>query len=124
MDRVSRHLLRLVISCRKLSAEVSVPQTEAIVAMATSSEPEFALPQRALLARNPSKKILWNPETAARVGEILAQRLLAIGVDEVSVDHGEELARPPHWRRSVSPFFESVQRSGVRIEGAEKLRWP
>lgn len=124
MDRSSRHLLRLVISCRKLSAEVSAPQTQAIVAMAATTEPEFALRQRALLSRNPSAKLLWNSATAARVGEILAQRLRAIGVDGVSVDLDQELARPPHWRRSVSPFFEAVQRSGVRIEDADKLQWP
>ncbi|KAJ4757994.1 Ribosomal L18p/L5e family protein [Rhynchospora pubera] len=121
MDRASRHLLRLVVSCRKLSAEVSSPHSQTIIAMATSTEPEFALKQRALLARNPSSKLLWTPRTAVRVGEILANRLLGLGIDGVTVDLDEELARPPHWRRSLSPFFESVQRSGVRIDGAEKL---
>ncbi|KAJ1703697.1 hypothetical protein LUZ63_003476 [Rhynchospora breviuscula] len=120
--RASRHLLRLVVSCRKLSAEVSSPHSQTIVAMATSTEPEFALKQRALLARNPSSKVLWTPRSAARVGEILANRLLGLGIEGVSVDLDVELARPPHWRRSLSPFFESVQRSGVRIDGAEKLR--
>jgi hypothetical protein len=124
MERSSLHLLRLVVSCRKLSAEIYPPQTQTIVAMATSTEPEFAPRQRALQARNPSAKLLWSPATAARIGEILSQRLLAIGVYGVSVDIDEELSRPPHWRRSISPFFESFQRSGVRIDGAEKLQWP
>ncbi|KAJ4798860.1 Ribosomal L18p/L5e family protein [Rhynchospora pubera] len=92
MDRASRHLLRLVVSCRKLSAEVSSPHSQTIIAMATSTEPEFALKQRALLARNPSSKLLWTPRTAVRVGEILANRLLGLGIDGVTVDLDEELA--------------------------------
>ncbi|XP_020099484.1 uncharacterized protein LOC109717929 [Ananas comosus] len=108
MERAPQHLLRVVLSCRRITAEVTAPapRSEAIVAMASSSEPEFAAAER------------------ARLGERLAARLRELGVARVRLDLDEELARPPHHRRPLSSLFLSVQRAGVRVDGADELRWP
>ncbi|KAK9289115.1 hypothetical protein L1049_017588 [Liquidambar formosana] len=116
-----QHLLRLVLSCRKITAQVTNPTTSSIVAMASSSEQEFVTHYRAKLARFPRFHNFWDAKTASRVGEKLGFRLREIGVSGVDIDLREELSRPIHHRRMVIPFFDSVKRSGVVVAGAEKL---
>nr|CAD1832222.1 unnamed protein product [Ananas comosus var. bracteatus] len=96
MERAPQHLLRVVLSCRRITAEVTAPapRSEAIVAMASSSEPEFAAAERARLGRFPRSRSLWDARVAARVGERLAARLRELGVARVRLDLDEELARP------------------------------
>ncbi|KAG9447069.1 hypothetical protein H6P81_013197 [Aristolochia fimbriata] len=115
-------LLRLLVSCRRITAQVTNPKTAAIVAMASSSEQEFLPEYRARLNRIPRSHNFWDPKTASRVGEKLGFRLREIGVRGVEIDVEEELSRPLHYRRSIISLFDSVERSGVRVAGAENLR--
>ncbi|KAM4113929.1 hypothetical protein ACJW30_04G032100 [Castanea mollissima] len=115
------HQLRLVLSCRKLTAQVTQPTTASIIAMASSSEQEFVPLYRARLNRFPRHHRLWDSRTAARVGDKLALRLQDIRVSAVSIDVQEELSRPLHLRQLVFPLFDSVRRAGVLVHGAEKL---
>ncbi|KAB1210412.1 hypothetical protein CJ030_MR6G007163 [Morella rubra] len=118
----NRHLLRLVLSCRKLTAQVTNPSTSSIVAMASSSEQEFLPSYRARLNRLPRRQNrLWDSKDAARIGEKLALRLCDIGVSAVAINLHEELTRPVHHRKMVLPLFDSVRRAGVTVDGAEKL---
>ncbi|XP_059630469.1 uncharacterized protein LOC132273527 [Cornus florida] len=117
------HLLRLVLSCRKIIAQVTNPRTESIVAMASSSEQEFAAQYRAKLNRFPRSHNFWDARVASRVGEKLGFRLKEMGISEVDIDTGEELLRPIHHRRMVIPLFDSVKRAGVSVAGAEKLEF-
>ncbi|KAM4106022.1 hypothetical protein ACB094_04G035600 [Castanea mollissima] len=80
------HQLRLVLSCRKLTAQVTQPTTASIIAMASSSEQEFVPLYRARLNRFPRHHRLWDSRTAARVGDKLALRLQDIRVSAVSID--------------------------------------
>ncbi|KAG1363708.1 Ribosomal L18p/L5e family protein [Cocos nucifera] len=118
------HLLRLVLSCRKITAQVTLPRTETIVAMASSSEQEFVAQQRTRLGRFPRSRSEWDARVAARIGEKLGLRLKEAGVSAVQIDLAEELSRPPHYRRSLASLFGSIQRAGVHVAGAEKLQWP
>ncbi|KAL4632401.1 hypothetical protein ACB092_04G047500 [Castanea dentata] len=115
------HQLRLVLSCRKLTAQVTQPTTASIIAMASSSEQEFIPLYRARLNRFPRHHRLWDSRTAARVGDKLALRLQDIRVSAVSIDVQEELSRPLHLRQLVLPLFDSVRRAGVLVHAAEKL---
>ncbi|KAF8393885.1 hypothetical protein HHK36_020083 [Tetracentron sinense] len=117
------HLLRLVLSCRKVTAQVTNPRTDSIVAMASSSEQEFVAQYRAKLNRLPRSHNLWDSKIASRVGEKLGFRLKEIGVSDVEIDLHEELARPIHYRKMVIPLFDSVKRAGVGVSGADKLEW-
>ncbi|KAJ4954537.1 hypothetical protein NE237_011320 [Protea cynaroides] len=117
----SHHLLRLVLSCRKITAQVTSPSTDSIVAMASSSEQEFVAQYRTMLNRFPRSHSFWDARIASRVGEKLAFRLKEIGVSDVEIDLHEELSRPVHYRRMVMPLFDSVKRTGVCVSGAEKL---
>ncbi|OVA09317.1 hypothetical protein BVC80_897g22 [Macleaya cordata] len=116
-----QHLLRLILSCRKITAQVTNPKTDSIVAMASSSEQEFMAQYRAKLNRIPRSQKLWDAKIASRVGEKLGFRLKEIGVSDVQIDLHEELSRPIHHRKMVFPFFDSVKHTGVCIDGAEKL---
>ncbi|CAH9131452.1 unnamed protein product [Cuscuta epithymum] len=116
-----RHLLRLVLSCRKITAQVTHPQTASIIAMASSAEQEFAAQHRAKLNRFPRSHNFWDSKIAARVGEKLGHRLNEAGVLQVEIDHREELARPIHHRKMVSPLFDAVKRAGIGLAGGEKL---
>ncbi|XP_039122759.1 uncharacterized protein LOC120259250 [Dioscorea cayenensis subsp. rotundata] len=119
------HMLRLVLTCRKITAEVMIPRTGAIVAMASSGEQEFVQQHRArLFSRFPRSRSIWDARDAARVGEKLGLRLRGAGVDVVEVDLDLELSRPPHYRRPLASLFLSVQQAGVRVAGADKLKWP
>ncbi|KAK2970069.1 hypothetical protein RJ640_006542 [Escallonia rubra] len=69
------HLLRLVLSCRKITAQVTHPRTESIVAMASSSEQEFMAQYRAKLNRFPRSHNYWDAKIASRIGEKLGFRL-------------------------------------------------
>uniref|UniRef100_A0A2N9IM02 Uncharacterized protein n=1 Tax=Fagus sylvatica TaxID=28930 RepID=A0A2N9IM02_FAGSY len=115
------HLLRLVLSCRKLTAQVTQPSTASIIAMASSSEQEFVPLYRARLNRFPRQTRFWDSKVAARVGDKLAFRLHEIRISTVSIDLHEELSRPLHLRQLVLPLFDSVRRAGVVVDGAEKL---
>jgi hypothetical protein len=126
MEKSRHHLLRLVLSCRKRTAEVMAPppSESSIVAMASSCEPEFAAEQRARLDRFPRSRSAWDARVAARVGEKLAFRLREIGIADLIVDLDVELSRPHHYRRPLASLFRSVEQGGVRVGGADKLRWP
>ncbi|KAL2234106.1 uncharacterized protein LOC105179903 [Sesamum indicum] len=115
------HLLRLILSCRKITAQVTCPSTHSIVAMASSTEQEFAKEYRAKLNRFPRANIFWDSKTASRIGDKIAVRLRETGVSSVRIDVQEELSRPLHYRKMVGPFFDSVKRSGITIDGAEGL---
>ncbi|MQL94200.1 hypothetical protein Taro_026856 [Colocasia esculenta] len=126
MAAAAAHLLRLVVSCRKIAAEVTGPAAaDAIVAMASSSEQEFAAEYRARLNRFPRSRSYWDGRVAARVGEKLAARLRQIGVSAVAVvGPGVESPLPAHHRRPAASLFDSLERAGVRVSGAEGLRDP
>ncbi|XP_022929860.1 uncharacterized protein LOC111436340 [Cucurbita moschata] len=115
------HLLRLVLSCRKITAQVTNPDTSTIIAMASSSEQEFVAYNRSKLHRFPRSNNFWDSKIASRVGEKLGHRLKEIGVSDVRIDLAEELSRPVSYRNRVLPLFDSVRRSGVAVNGAEKL---
>ncbi|XAR48713.1 hypothetical protein NMG60_11031617 [Bertholletia excelsa] len=115
-----QHLLQLVLSSRKITAQVTNSRTESIVAMASSSEQEFAAQYRAKLNRFPRSHDFWDSKVASRVGEKLGLRLREIGVLDVEIDLREETLQPIR-RRMVSPLIDSVKRAGVNVAGAEKL---
>lgn len=116
------HVLKLVVSCRKIAAQVTNPKTESIVAMASSSEQEFLAQHRARLNRFPRPRNLWDARAASRVGEKLGFRLREIGVSGVEIDPQEELSRPIYYRRMVRLLFDSVERTGIQVSGAEMLQ--
>ncbi|PON88685.1 Ribosomal L18p/L5e family protein [Trema orientale] len=117
----TNHLLRLALSCRKITAHVTNPSTSSIVAMASSSEQEFVAQYRAKLNRFPRSHSFWDAKIASRVGEKLGFRLREIGVTAVQIDLREELSRPAQHRIKLSSLFDSVRRAGVAVAGAEKL---
>lgn len=121
MEGQHHHLLRLVLSCRKITAQVTSATTESIVAMASSSESEFIPQYRAKLNRFPRSHNFWDAKIASRVGEKLGLRLRDIGVSDVQIDLREELSRPVYHRRMIMPLFDSVRRAGISVSGAEKL---
>ncbi|CAL9037803.1 uncharacterized protein LOC103993466 [Musa acuminata AAA Group] len=117
------HLLRLVMSCRKITAEVIAPQSSTIVAMASSDEPEFLTLNRARINRFAPTRLLWDARVAARVGEKLGIRLREIGVSNIEIDP-LEFSRAPHLRRPAASLFDSVERAGICVAGSDKLHWP
>ncbi|KAB5548432.1 hypothetical protein DKX38_011838 [Salix brachista] len=121
MSRNQQHLLRLVLSCRKITAQVTNPTNSTIIAMASSSEQESFLS----IYRNTSLSVFsrqtWDSKTASRVGEKLGFRLKEIGVNNICIDLNEELSRPIHYRKRVLPLFDSVKRVGIEVDGVEKL---
>ncbi|XP_061367299.1 uncharacterized protein LOC133310391 [Gastrolobium bilobum] len=118
------HLLQLVLSCRKITAQVKNTTTSSIIAMASSSEQEFVAYYRAQLNRFPRSQRFWDAKVASRVGEKLGFRLREIGVTGVQIDPREEQSRPVHYRMMVSPLFYSIKRAGVQVSGADKLDLP
>ncbi|XP_077228961.1 ribosomal L18p/L5e family protein [Tasmannia lanceolata] len=118
----SPHLLKLMLSCRKITAQVTSPRTDSIVAMASSSEQEFLPQYRAKLNRFPRSHNFWDAKIASRIGEKLGLRLKEIGVSDVEIDLEEELSRPTHYKIMVISVFDSVKRMGIRVSGAEKLQ--
>lgn len=119
----NQHLLRLVLSCRKITAHVTSPVDSSIIAMASSTEQEFLAHNRAKLNcfPRPFHAGLWDARIASRVGEKLGLRLKEIGITDVEIDLTEELSRPIRHRQMVLPLFDSVRRFGVAVDGAEKL---
>ncbi|XP_009792532.1 uncharacterized protein LOC107781931 [Nicotiana tabacum] len=117
----SRHLLRLRLSCRKITAQVTTTTTDTIVAMASSSEQEFAAQCKARLNRVPRFRNLWDAKISSRVGEKLGDRLNEVKVYNVEIDVEEEVNRPVHYRKMVAPLFESVKGKGIAVVGADKL---
>ncbi|KAI3920282.1 hypothetical protein MKW92_032643 [Papaver armeniacum] len=121
MTTAHHHLLRLILSCRKITAQVTSCKTNSIVAMASSSEQEFMAQYRAKLNRVPRSKNLWDSKVACRVGEKLGLRLNELGICDVQIDLHEELSRPIHHKKMVMSLFDSVKLTGVCVYGAEKL---
>lgn len=115
----NHHVLQLVVSCRKITAQVTNTTTSSIIAMASSSEQEFAAHYRSKLNRFPRSYRLWDGRVASRVGEKLGFRLREIGVTGVQIDPQEELSRPLHYRTMVSPLFDSIKRAGVDVSGPD-----
>ncbi|PHU08408.1 hypothetical protein BC332_20268 [Capsicum chinense] len=115
------HLLRLLLSCRKITAQVTTSTTNTIITMASSSEQEFAKLCKAKLNRVPRCRNLWDSKIASRVGEKLGDRLNEVGVCKVEIDVEEEINRPVHYRKMVKPLFDSVKFKGITVSGAEKL---
>ncbi|OAY37674.1 uncharacterized protein LOC110627071 [Manihot esculenta] len=121
MSANHQHMLRLVLSCRKLTAQVTNPTTSTIIAMASSTEQEFLAQYRTRLNRFPRSHHFWDAKMASRVGEKLGFRLKEIGITSINIDIEEELSRPIHYRKRVLPLFNSVKRVGVAVDGADKL---
>lgn len=115
------HLLRLVLSCRRISAQVTCNSSNSIIAIASSTEQEFVKEYIAKLNRFPRSKIYWDSRIASRIGDKIGIRLRETGVSTVGIDLQEELSRPIYYRKMLGPFFESVKRTGITINGAEKL---
>ncbi|XP_020591516.1 uncharacterized protein LOC110032281 isoform X2 [Phalaenopsis equestris] len=126
MATAEAHLLRLAVSCRKLTAHVTAGATDAIIAMASSGEQEFAAANRYRLYRYPRSRRFWDERVAARLGEKLAVRLRQIGISDVQLhlEDGdrERLSLTHHYRRSIASLFHSVERAGIRVDGADELR--
>ncbi|KAF3440650.1 hypothetical protein FNV43_RR18934 [Rhamnella rubrinervis] len=121
MSTTHHHLLQLVLSSRKITAQVTNRTTSSIIAMASSSEQEFVAQHRARLNSFPRSHRLWDAKLASRVGQKLGFRLRELGVTDVQIDLREELSRPIHRRMMVLPLFDSVRHAGVSVAGAEKL---
>lgn len=117
----NHHLLRLVLSCRKITAQVTNRTTNSIIAMASSSELEFMQLYHSKLNRYPRYHHYWDANVASRVGDKLGLRLSQIGVSDVFIDVAEESFRPIHYRKMVIPLFHSVQRAGIDVDGADKI---
>ncbi|KAI9081774.1 hypothetical protein K1719_036036 [Acacia pycnantha] len=115
------HFLKLVLSCRKITAQVTNTSTSSIIAMASSSEQEFVAHYRAKLNRFPRSHHIWDAKIASRVGEKLGFRLREIGVNAVEIDVLEEQSRPIHYRMMVLTLFDSVKRVGVEVTGVDRL---
>ncbi|CAJ1955560.1 unnamed protein product [Sphenostylis stenocarpa] len=115
----NHHLLQLVLSCRKITAQVTNTTTSSIIAMASSSEQEFMAHYRAQLNRFPRSQRFWDSKVASRVGEKLGFRLREIGVTAVHIDPREEQSRPQHYRVMVSPLFHSIKNAGVHVSGIQ-----
>ncbi|XP_027166799.1 uncharacterized protein LOC113766837 [Coffea eugenioides] len=115
------HLLRILLSCRKITAQVTKPITESIIAIASTTEPEFLPQLKAKQNRFPRSHNFMDAKIAARIGEKLGLRLKELGVLNVEIDFNEELLRPVHQQKLVRPIFQNVKRAGINISGAEKL---
>ena len=116
-----RHLLQLVLSCRKITAQVTNTTTSSIIATASSSEQEFVTHYRAKLNHFSRSHHYWDAKIASRVGKKPGFRLREIGITGVQIDVCEEQSRPVHHRMMVLPLFDSVKRAGVEVSGADKL---
>ncbi|ONI29312.1 hypothetical protein PRUPE_1G192700 [Prunus persica] len=105
----NHHVLRLVLSCRKIIAQVTSPNSCSIIAMAPSFEQEFVAQYRAKLNCFPRSQIFWDAKVASLVDEKLGLCLWEIGVIGVEIDVSEELSRPVHHRIRVLPLFDSIK---------------
>ncbi|KAF5189817.1 Ribosomal L18p/L5e family protein [Thalictrum thalictroides] len=117
------HLLKLMISCRKITAQVTNLRTDAIVAMASSSEQEFLPEYKNKVNRVPRSYQFWDAKVASKVGEKLGSRLKEIGVFDIQIDLNEELSRPLFRKKMIISLLDSVKQSGgIRVSGAEELK--
>ncbi|XP_018507512.1 uncharacterized protein LOC108868579 [Pyrus x bretschneideri] len=105
----NHHVLRLVLSCHKITAQVTSPSSSSIIAMASSSEQEFVARYRSNLNRFPYSQTFWDAKVASRVSEKLALRLQDIGIIGIEIDLCEELSRPLHHHIRVLLLFDFVQ---------------
>ncbi|KAB2630930.1 hypothetical protein D8674_008449 [Pyrus ussuriensis x Pyrus communis] len=104
----NHHVLRLVLSCHKITAQVTSPRSSSIIAMASSSEQEFVARYRSNLNRFPRSQTFWDAKVPSRVGEKFTLRLRDISITGVEIDLCEELSRPIHHHIRVLPLFDSV----------------
>ncbi|KAK7395487.1 hypothetical protein VNO78_16046 [Psophocarpus tetragonolobus] len=109
------HVLQVVLSCRKITAQVTNTSSSSIVAMASSSEQEFVAHYRSHLNRFPRSHRFWDAKVASRVGEKLGFRLREIGVIAVQIDPRHEQSCPLHYRLMLSPLFHSIKNAGVHV---------
>ncbi|KAM1026809.1 hypothetical protein ACFX2H_039316 [Malus domestica] len=105
----NHHVLRLVLSCRKITAQVTSRSSSSIITMASSSEQEFVVLYPSNLNRFPRSQTFWDAKVASHVGEKLALRLQDIDVTGVEIDLCEELSMLVHHRIRVLPLFDSIQ---------------
>ncbi|KAK1435867.1 hypothetical protein QVD17_01639 [Tagetes erecta] len=113
-----RYLLRLALSCRKITAQVTNSATDSIVAMASSTEQEFIPHYRSKLTAFPRSHRFWDANIASKIGEKLGFRLNDIGISHLQI---EQHSLPIHYRKMIVPFFTSVKRAGISVSGSEKL---
>ncbi|KAJ0766060.1 putative ribosomal protein L18 [Helianthus annuus] len=116
-----RYLLRLSLSCRKITAQVTNSATDSIVAMASSTEQEFMPYYRSKLTTFPRPHRFYDANIAIRIGEKLGFRLSDIGISHVEIDIPEQPPLPIHHRKMIAPLLDSVKRVGIRVSGSEKL---
>nr|XP_043638744.1 uncharacterized protein LOC122609869 [Erigeron canadensis] len=117
----NRYLLRLALSCRKITAQVTNSGTDTIIAMASSTEQEFMAHYRSKLTTFPRSHKFWDAKIASRIGEKLGGRLNEKGISEIEIDVIQELSRPLHYRKLVVPFLLSVKRAGICVSGSDEL---
>ncbi|CAN6720702.1 unnamed protein product [Malus baccata var. baccata] len=87
----NHHVFCLVLSCRKITAQVTSLSSSLIITMASSSsEQEFVA----------------HAKVASRVNEKLALRLRDIGITSVEIDLYEKLSRPVHNIIRVLQLFD------------------
>ncbi|KAG0477616.1 hypothetical protein HPP92_012335 [Vanilla planifolia] len=124
MEPSGGHLLRLLVSCRKITAQVTVGGTDTIIAMASSGRAGVRRgnPGRGSSAALPA---VLDERVAARVGEKPALRLHQIGVADVRlhIDDGNGSSMPLIYRRQIASLFDSVERAGIRVSGADEVRY-
>ncbi|KAI4369237.1 hypothetical protein MLD38_017705 [Melastoma candidum] len=106
-----RHLFRLVLSVRKITAQVTDASTTTIIAMVSSDESRPPTPTEVAIKRFP--RHCWGSDTAGSVGERQASRLKEIGIDRVDIYAEEETSRQTRQRMMVLSLFESVRRAGI-----------
>ncbi|CAI9117537.1 OLC1v1018937C1 [Oldenlandia corymbosa var. corymbosa] len=114
-------LLRVILSCRKITAQVTNPITDSIIAMASTTEPEFIPQLKAKRNQVPRHHNYVDLRMASRVGEKLGVRLKEIGVENVEIDLKEELSRPIHQQKMVNPIFRTVKEAGISVSGTDEL---
>ncbi|KAK9055071.1 hypothetical protein SSX86_026151 [Deinandra increscens subsp. villosa] len=115
-----RHLLRLALSCRKITAQVTNSGTDSIVAMASSTEQEFMSHYRSKLTSFPRSHRFWDAKIASRIGEKLGFRLQDIGISHLEIEQNP-LPIPIPYQKMILPFLHSVKHAGISVSGSEKL---
>lgn len=123
-QKYPRYLLQLILSCRKITAQVSDTASagsSTIVALASSSKQDFYSHYHSKLNPFPKRHRFWDSNTVVVVGQKLGSQLREIGIDNVMINLAEELSRPANQRIMVLPLFDSVRRAGVVVDGLEKL---
>lgn len=119
------HLLRVLLSGHKITAQVTNHMTDSIIAVASTTETEFIPQLKAMKNHIPRHRKFIDPKMASRIGEKLDVQLKEIGFDNVEIDLKEELSRPIHQQKMVSPlsrWFRSWLRWGEKVVGLVRAR--